>query len=275
MEPLVIAYIIVGSVLRIVGIFVSIDFFIRKKEIKFIYFIIAWNCYFLAEIAVLFFLSSFLNTFFGSLGMIFNTAGLLTYYIEIKVKSIMEIIGIVITIIFCLFYFLGEEIASNVGVIIFLITFVILIMTPLLRYSNFKKQIGKSIVWYYGFIINSLVFLPISFIITANGSIFDVYYLKNEIFINIYFCGIINSQLLMLIFLIHIEYNHSSYLNSKLIDNYSHDLGNILQSIQLSFEFFSQNLPSGEYDSEVFTLATQKFKDATDLLKKIRKLETN
>ena len=273
MNPIITAYIIISSVLRILGIFVSIDFFIRKREIKFIYFIMAWSCFFICEFVLLFFMSSFINSLFGSLAMTFNTAGLLMYYIETKVKSIIKIIGVVTIIIFCLFLFLGEKNASNIGVFIFLIGFAIQIIAPLKKYSNFKKQIGKSIVWFYGILVSNFVFLPISFMITANGSIFDVYYLDNEILINIYFCGIINSHLLMLVFLIHFEYNHSNYLNHKLKDKYSHNLANILQSIQLSFDLLSHEIQSGQYNQNIFTLAKKKFKEATKLIKKIRDLE--
>jgi hypothetical protein len=270
MNSLIIGYIIIGSILRIVGLSVSIDFFIKKKEIKFIFFMIMWIFYFLSEFILLFFVNVFINTLFSTIGFIVTPAGVLSYFTKVKTKLVIEICITTIVIYLSLFFLLSPDIASNFAMITFIVAFLIEFFIPLFNFSNFKELIGKSIIWYYAVLISCVIFLPISFFITIQGSIFNVYYLKNNILIFIYFSGVFATQLLFLIFLIHFEYNHSNYMNLKLKDSYSHDLGNILQSIQLSFGILSQNKSNEGEKLNLFKLIEKKCKEASDLINKIR-----
>ncbi len=57
----------------------------------------------------------------------------------------------------------------------------------------------------------------------------------------------------------------------KLKDTYSHDLGNILQNIQLSLEM-SPLVPNEQEKNTLNELTLKKLKEASDLIKKIRDL---
>ncbi|MFX0072453.1 MAG: hypothetical protein ACFFAO_15315 [Candidatus Hermodarchaeota archaeon] len=61
-------------------------------------------------------------------------------------------------------------------------------------------------------------------------------------------------------------------IKNTLKDNYSHDLGNILHSLSMSYELLKDDTISEHESDELYSLLTNKIDDASKLIKEIRKL---
>ena len=80
-------------------------------------------------------------------------------------------------------------------------------------------------------------------------------------------------MIILVILLIHVEYNFSNNQRFELKDKYSHNLGNILQYITGYSDILSQNDKSEDKESsELQSLFKQKCKEASGLLREIRDL---
>ena len=92
-------------------------------------------------------------------------------------------------------------------------------------------------------------------------------------YIALNFTVTISLSILLIVLLIHLEYNIAGKNKHVLKDKYSHDLGNILQAIHTSIDIFQTNNElTKEESSELSQLLKNKLNDAKTLIKEIRKL---
>ncbi len=268
--------------IRFVGLLVSLDFYFNTKDKKFIYIILSWFFFAFAGIfpilmdnMTLLELSNlflFLNGLFAALGSVFMVFGLFSYFLTVNKKLIVGLC-ISVIVISAFLYFLRGISRSFQITLIFQNTFYLLsLLGPLKWRKSFKKKIGRSIRWYYCMIMSLFIYFPISILIFLSGFNYGLYNSENEFLIIFNYLPPIITSVFIIIFLIHVEYNNNTITKIKLEDQYSHDLGNILQVISGAADIIKIDGLVEEKDTEMYELLKEKCKEASSLIKEIRKL---
>ena len=266
---------------RIIGFGVSIDFFLHKKELRFMLFSFGWGFWIVANLFGILFiifgeynsdLLIVLNVFFATIGAIFYVWGFFDYFIS-ALNKLMKVLIPITTILIIFLYFLKYillivSICNAMLNILIISTFVI----PLIKINKLKKSMGKSITWYYATVLLFLSYFPVTIISYMLGYGYGLYNVDIPILIMLNYIPTISATVLLIILLIHIEYNSSASQKFELKDKYSHNLGNILQTISSIFELMSNEAFSETELIEMKKLLMNKINEASELLKDIREI---
>ena len=152
--------------------------------------------------------------------------------------------------------------------LLFFSTFVI----PPIKKKSFKKFMGRSIIWYYASLLTLSIFFPVSIIIALQGYRYGLYNADDPVLITFNYLPIMITSILFIILLVHLEYTTSSRQQLELKDNYSHDLGNILQVISSAFELIEMKGRPESETSELRELLKDKLNEAAKQIRDIREL---
>ncbi|MFX1325638.1 MAG: hypothetical protein ACFE8N_11825 [Promethearchaeota archaeon] len=114
--------------------------------------------------------------------------------------------------------------------------------------------------------------MPISSFILLQGEGYGLYYSTNSLLIILNYTVGILTNILLIVFLIHLEFILSNEQQNRLKDTYSHNLGNIMQIINSSSDLISMTTELSEQEKKNLTLIQEKCKEASKLIKNIRKL---
>jgi hypothetical protein len=110
------------------------------------------------------------------------------------------------------------------------------------------------------------------YIITSMQYGYGAYDADDPIIIMTNYIPIIIATLLMILLLIHLEYNISDKKKFELKDKYSHNLGNIMQAISTANEIINKKEVSKAESTELGELIETKIKEASELIREIREL---
>ena len=285
MHEIAIFAIIIMTLIRVIGVGVSFDYYLKTRERKFLIFLLGWALLilggifpFLADLEVTVFLSDLylvLNNSIITVGFFFVMVGIYLYFREISAKLIYLVVVIIMITSIFLFIFTGAYNAILFGLVTLYVLFILLFSGALIEKGKFKEYLGKGLRWYYISAIAGFSMLIMSVVAYALGNSYGLYESTNVpiLFIN-YFIGI-TITLLVLNLMIHFEYSISSYHTDKLKDKYSHNLGNILQVIQNASALLveKREISDSERDDLDKVIGSQ-LKEASKLITEIRKLET-
>ncbi len=268
--------------IRVIGLGISIDFLNVTKAEKFKFLALGWFFWMLGVVTPILsnlveniFLKEILlvlNAFLAALGTIFVLWGFFKYFMTVSFKKMVILIFIffistvllflitdyVVTIAFCALF-------MN---LLFFSTFVI----PPIKKKSFKKFMGRSIIWYYASVLILSIFFPVSIIIALQGYRYGLYNADDPVLITFNYLPIMITSILFIILLVHLEYTTSSRQQLELKDNYSHDLGNILQVISSAFELIEMKGRSESETSELGELLKDKLNEAAKQIREIREL---
>ena len=282
MNDLVLLCLIFFIFVRIIGLGVSIDFFYDTKDTKFIYFTLGWIFWIIAAFFPILasinennYLSEaflVLNALFAALGGIFCMWGLFKYFLSIQSRLIISIIIISIVMPIFLYFTMSFKISIQFSSLVLNLTIASTYVIIPLKRKNFKKDIGKSIRWFYATILLFFILIPISIIISLSDESYGLYDSVNQLLIMLNYVPTISSTLLLIILLVHLEYNISSRQKFELKDNFSHSLGNIIQAIQSSSGLINLSASLNTQEASNLELIRKKCKEASKLIKEIRKL---
>jgi len=282
MNDLILVFLIIFIIVRVIGLAVSLDFYYDTRKNKFKIFSIGWALWIIAAImpiystlvkdAFLVDLLLVLNVLFFSLGALFYGWGIYKYFLTVPVKIIESLIIITIAATILFWLIIGKS-----AVLIFLAIFIyaLLISTyiiPPFKKENFKKFIGKSIRWYFTPIFIMLTYIPVSIVIYLHGYGFGLYSSNDVVLIILNYIPTIGATFLMIVLLVHLEYNISSREKFDLKDKYSHELGNIMQAIFTSYDLIKAKREPTQEVAELEALLETKLDEASALIKQIRKL---
>jgi len=282
MNDLVLLCLIFFIFVRIIGLGVSIDFFYDTKDTKFIYFTLGWIFWIIANIFPIFAdmaevnalreLYYVLNIIFALVGFIFYIWGFFKYYMHVPFRIMTVLITLSIAIPFLLYFTINFTIAILFSV--FLINILLLsgYIIPPVKRKNFIKYMGKSIRWYYATVFTFVLYFPISAISFLMGYRYGLYNVEDTLMIILYYVPTISSTVLLIILLVHLEYNISSHQKFELKDNFSHTLGNIIQAIQSYSDLINLSASLNTQETSNLELIRKKCKEASKLIKEIRKL---
>ncbi|MFX1384788.1 MAG: hypothetical protein ACFFBP_20365 [Promethearchaeota archaeon] len=283
MHELIYYSLVILVFIRLVGLIVSVDFYYDSRSKTYIYSALGWGLWIITGIFPL--ISNFtanqtqieffllMNLILGPLALTFLITSLSSYYINISHIKIL-IFSLILTIFPLIIYFtLGFDFVSAYTRIYQFIIIFLLFLLPILRFSNFKEKIGKSIRWYYLMCLSIFLFVPLVILTILNNANFNLFQSEDIFFIILIYTSIIIMTILVITFMIHLEYNISYEHKKDLKDKYSHDLGNILQAIESShFITSSNNNIDKENLLEAENIIKKKFREASETLKEIRKL---
>jgi len=266
--------------IRIIGFIVSVDFYYESKSNTYIYFTFSWSLWVIAGITAL--LSAItpdqlqenllllFNYILGPLAIFFLGSGLSSYYIEIDLKKI-ELTSVVLLSFPLVIYFIFgiipvgfyARISQFFGIIA-------MFSLPFLRYKSFKRRIGKSIRWYYLTCFSMILYIPLTILnmLTTTGS----FQSQDIALIIAAYASIIMMTILVIAFIIHLEYTITTKQQSQLKDKYSHNLGNIMQVIYSSADLFKRVVEVENIDKIKLDLIESKCKEASKLINEIRNL---
>ncbi len=213
-----------------------------------------------------------LNGFLATLGTFLILWGFLKYFMTVSFKKMVSLI--IIFIISAVLFFLFTDYTVTITFcalfmnLILISTFVI----PPIKKKSFKKFMGRSIIWYYASLLTLSIFFPVSIIIALQGYRYGLYNADDPVLITFNYLPIMITSILFIILLVHLEYTTSSRQQLELKDNYSHDLGNILQVISSAFELIEMKGRSESETSELGELLKDKLNEAAKQIRDIREL---
>ncbi len=283
MNDLVFFGIIILILIRLIGIIVSVDFYYDSRSKTYIYFGIGWSLWFtvlifviLSEIASNQMLEEFfllMNYILGPVAMLLILTGLSSHYIKISPFKIVAFLIFLIITPLIVYFAIGLNFVYMYSRIVSFSSYFILFFLPIIKLKNFKEKIGKSIRWYYLICFSILFYIPLSIFLLINNESYGLFQSEDVIIIILAYIPVILTTILIIAFMIHLEYNISYEQKKALKDKYSHNLGNILQAIE-GAHFLTKEKKNLDNNSilEVENIIEKKFKEAAEMLKEIRKL---
>ena len=198
--------------------------------------------------------------------------GLFSYFLRIKYLYLVSSLIIITLITILLYLFLDSNISILFVIIVMNLTILIGFILPLFKLKEFKQNIGKGIRWYFVDTIILIGFIPLSIYISIQGLGYGLYYSDETVFIILnYFIAIV-IHFVFLVYFINLEYIISNKQQHQLKDKYSHNLGNIMQAITSSSDLIKISANLNKQDASNLDLISEKCKEASKLIKEIRKL---
>ncbi len=184
----------------------------------------------------------------------------------------MTLIGSLVIVIFPLliFYLFGYDLAEPVIILLFVGLFIFLFANVWIERKNMHLHISESIKWFYLTIFLCFIYAVFLVLMALDGKITDLSLLKDPFLIILYSLMSLAITLLVLILTIHLEYSLSNIQKFKMKDNYSHELGNILQMILNSAELNRSSQTKS--DPSMNELIIKKCQEARFLITEIREL---
>lgn len=268
--------------IRSLGIIVSMNFYYESKSNTYIFFTISWLFWVLAGIIALFSgitmdqkLEDFLlliNYILGPIAIFFIGSGLTSYYLKISFKKIQLTSIILIIFPLIIVFTLGLVPVALYNRIFQFFGIIIIFLLPFLNYDTFKKEIEKSIRWYYLTCFSILIYIPLALLSMFSSVFSGSFQSENITIITAAYSSIIIMTILIIVFIIHVEYTISYKQKNQLKDKYSHNLGNIMQVINSSSDLISMSANLTELDRVNLKLVQSKCKESAKLINEIREL---
>jgi hypothetical protein len=276
MNETIISLLIILSLLRIIGLAVCAEYYINTKKKIFLIMSVAWLLWIFAVIAAIFSDLSdilfFLNVVFASLSSILMMLGLVFYFLEFPLKFIFLLIFIEVFVSFILFLFFGLLVSLSFSNVINYIATAGAYMIPIINRKRFKEVLGKATRWYYSLIIIGVLFIPFSLYFSSKGYRFGLYDSNNIIDITINYSIAFITTFLILIMIMSVENVISIREKFVLKDEYSHNLGNIMQALYWIAELMDSNEIDEKKLQDLNKLHEKKLNEARKLIKEIREL---
>jgi hypothetical protein len=283
MHVVVFFSLIILSFVRLIGVGISIDFYSRTKNSKYINLGISWALWLLSglfPLITLIVINPFLSNILLVLNILFTTIAitlivkeLLVYFIEFKNKYLIIIVLIIIFLCILFYFTSGAEIAIGITSVIYQTIWILGILYPFIKWRKFTERVNKQL-WYQYFLfgIVSLLYIPISIYIFIEGLRFGLYEAENVILIILNYGYIFIITFFIQMLTVHLEFTLSNIQKDKLKDMYSHNLGNALQAIYMSVDLFLNPEINNTDAQEIKNSLQVKLSEAAELLKEIRDL---
>lgn len=268
--------------IRLIGFIVSVNFYYESKSNTYIYFTTGWFCWVTAGIVALisaitnnqiqesFFL--LMNYIIGPIAIFLLGSGLSSYYIKISSNKIKLLSVLLIAFPIILNFSLGLVHVALYARISQFLGIITIFLLPFFRYNSFKKRIGKSIRWYYLTCFSIILYIPLAILSMITSTHSGSFQSQDLTIIIGAYTSIIIMTILVIAFIIHLEYTITSEQENQLKDKYSHDLGNIMQVIYSSADLFKRIGKEENIENDKLDLIEKKCKEAAKLIDEIRNL---
>jgi PAS domain S-box-containing protein len=220
MNELVVFSLIVLIFFRMIGIIISIDFYLRLKKERFRLFTLAWFTWIIAGISPI--LSNIIendlvsqslivsNAVFISMGALFIIMGVISYFRHISIRVQLFAVTSISSGYVILSFIIGFNPAGRIILALFVLISIVLFSLGLINRKRLKDYIGGSIFWFYLTFL-FYISLLIIFIFNILGGYSYGLYDSNDVPVIIlnYFFGF-GFTLLLLVLFIHSEHSLST-----------------------------------------------------------------
>ena len=282
MNVLIIFSLFILAIIRILGFWFSLDFYLRTKNLKFKMGLIGWILWSITSIlplltafSTIYELLLFYNILIGILAILFLGYSITSYFIDYEGRGkTIIVVTILLLIIFHLLYFIfGAEITDSILSTIFNLLWFLIIVSPILKWGSFHKLVDK-ITWYMFFIliICGIGYIPLGIIEVINGYSYGLYNVNDSLIVGLHYGYLLVITIIFVLITVHIEYKISENEKRDLKDKYSHNLGNVLQAINTSLELLKLPDLQDTDQKEIDRTLWSKLQEAADLIKNIREL---
>ncbi|MHA2104212.1 MAG: hypothetical protein ACW981_12355 [Candidatus Hodarchaeales archaeon] len=268
--------------LRIIGLFISLDIYYSTNKNTFRNDIIGWTVWIFSASLPIFadFASddllkeSFivLNALTAVLGGMLIFVGLLSYFVELPPKLSYILFLTPILFSFIGFDFNGTSGAISLSVSSLFAFYLSLIIILFIKRVKIRELFGKSTKFIFITQVFILSFIPIAILTILNNERYGFYYSTNDFLVMLnYFAGI-GFTLSIIVIFIHLEYSINFRQKNLLKDNYSHDLGNIIQIINNATYLLDSKSNLNEKNKANLEIIQKNSNKASELIKMIRNL---
>ena len=282
MNVLIIFSLFILAIIRILGFWFSLDFYLRTKNLKFKMGLIGWILWSITSIlplltafSTIYELLLFYNILIGILAILFLGYSITSYFIDYEGRGkTIIVVTILLLIIFHLLYFIfGVELTDSILSTIFNLLWFLIIVSPILKWGSFHKLVDK-ITWYMFFIliICGIGYIPLGIIEVINGYSYGLYNVNDSLIVGLHYGYLLVITIIFVLITVHIEYKISENEKRDLKDKYSHNLGNVLQAINTSLELLKLPDLQDTDQKEIDRTLWSKLQDAADMIKNIREL---
>jgi len=215
----------------------------------------------------------FLFTLIGVVQFYFlDIMGITRYYHEINEKNAILFLVFVVICSVLVFFIAGNNMAVIFNNIFVLGIQIYMIITPLIKFKDFKSKIGTSGKWYYITFISGALLIPIAIYTNSLGYKWGVYDAESTFIIFLFHTPVLIAHMFLILFIVHLEYISTNEKKNDLKDKYSHNLGNIMQSISSAQELINNKMISKEEATELEGIIETKIDEASKLIREIREL---
>jgi hypothetical protein len=272
---------IILTVLRILGLGVTFDYYLDFREKKYIKLIIGWILWIISGFVplTLDFLSInivgyflFLNVMFALIGGFLIFIWIFSNFFYISEKTFWFLLLILIISPITIFIFTNAEFAvANTGRILFLL-YLLFILLTILKTKDIKRIIKHKITYFYITTIFVLFFIPISLLALWRNYNYGLYQVSDEFLISLNYLNGIAFTIMILVMFINLEQGIILTLKEQLKDKYSHDLGNMLQIIYSASYIIEINKDLQIGDKKRIYIIHENCTTISNLIKQVRNL---
>jgi hypothetical protein len=283
MNDLAFFSVLILTLLRFTGVFISVDFLLikgKKNQKTFYLFTLGWVCWIIGSFLSLLSLMSegisfkiefiVLHDIAILLGALYMILAMLSYFRYIQKTEVLigTSLGFILPLL--TFFIFDYYIAEIVIILLYVGLFIYLIFNSWIERHNLRLYINNSIKWFHLTILLSFFYAIFLIFMAVNGEITGLSILDDPILITNYSLLSMAITLLVLILTTHLECSLSNIQKYKMKDNYSHKLGNLLQMILNSAEVNNSFQTKG--DPVLNDLIIEKCHEANFLITEIREL---
>ena len=211
---------------------------------------------------------------FTSVGVFVISNGTISYFIEVPPKIVI-ILSIIFTIIpIALFFSNGVKLALNFSLISFGAGLMSTFIVPLFNWDKNKKILGKTITYYYLLLAVLTLYVPVVLLVYSGGYSFGLFYSNDVVLIFLNYLNVIMGTIIMIIYFIHLEYSLTDKERYDIKDKYSHNMGNILQTIYLSVDLLKTDEKMTKSDRKNLAgVIEDRIKRAGKILEEVREIK--
>jgi signal transduction histidine kinase len=275
---------IVFTIIRVIGVGITYEFYLDARERVQKFFVLSWTFFaiggifpVIAQLTTDGLISDFmflLSITFTSLAALLLIYTLHSYFSEIATKFFLLLVIIICCLPFSLYAIFGYKLAIQISVVTDYFIFLTFFMLPYLLKGKIQKFLDKRFIWYYitsGFFLALIVISIYNF---TQGYSWGLYDADNVTLMIIQYSIGVCLTLSLLILIIFIDYAISLAGKSEMKDKYSHDLGNILQVILNANTLLSEKRDMQDVEREnLETLIQSKLQEAAKLIREIRQIK--
>jgi len=272
------------TIIRIIGLGLSIEFLINLRKKRFIAPVAGWSCWVIAgllpiiadnlTIGVISEILLLLNAILSAEGLMLIFMGVLSYFRFVPGKIMFLVTLFYLIFPLAAYGLFGETLALSSAVAMIFVSYVVISLMIIFKRKEINRTIGGGAKWVYLALISVICYLILSFILMFSVEDFSygLYYSTNiPAIISNYTVGILLTILIIVLF-IHLERGIAYRDKDQLKDKYSHNIGNILQIIISAASIIEMRGTLDESEKPNIYLIQEKCNEAGELIKEIRDL---
>ena len=282
MNTLAFYSLILLTIIRLIGLGISLDLFYSIQKKRFLTIVAGWGMWVITGVLPIiydyyaiqddFFLV--LNASLAGEGVLLIFLGIFAYFHRLPGKFVLGISIIYLVIPYFLYIIFGSEFALTTAILLHLLTYIVIFIGVTKTSQRMKVIFSKGVKFFY-LTIGSVI-LTIGAIVAMNFFVEDytygLYYTINDLAVIINYSLAILMTVLILVLFIYIEGGITADDKFQLKDKYSHNIGNLLQIMLAGVSLLEADQLTPDEKDENLALIQSKCQEASDLLNEIRQL---